>query len=130
MGLILRLLGGQFGGFILGGVGAVFLGLLALLWTADLDRDRWASIAGKRLGELTQCRANVESLDGALKRQNKAVDELKADAERRQKASAAALSDARRSADNLRRDAQRVLQVRPGADQCASADALILEALK
>ncbi|HYE38241.1 hypothetical protein [Methylocaldum sp.] len=129
MGVILRILAGKFGGFILGAVAAVLLGLFASLWVVSADRDKWRDVAGKRLGELQQCRSNVAVLDGALSRQNTAVAALKADAEKRQKASAAALSDARRSADGLRQDAQRVLQVRPGADQCASADALIIGSL-
>jgi hypothetical protein len=129
MGVILRILGGQFGGFILGAVGAVFLGLLGLLWLTDLDRDDWRKLAGKRLGELQQCRSNVAALDGALSLQNAAVNALKAEAEKRKAESDKALKSARSTADDLRRKAGRVLLARPGADQCASADALILDSV-
>jgi len=133
MGVILRILGGQFGGFILGAVGAavaaVVLTLLGLLWATDADRDHWRKLAGKRLAELDLCGANFAVVDGALTVQNDAVKALKAEADKRQAESAKELASARSTADDLRRKAGRVLQARPRADQCASADALILESL-
>lgn len=109
---------------------AAVLAVIGYVVWVHADRDRWRDLADKRLGELSQCQANVASLDGALKRQNKAVDDLKAEAKRREKQSAEALREARSTADGLRRKAQQVLQARPGADQCASADRLILESVQ
>lgn len=87
-------------------------------WQADFTRaDR----------DLRSCNNNLASTTGALNRQSLAVKALQAEAERRQRESAAALQDARRATTTARRAADAILLRRAGPDVCADALALIRE---
>lgn len=76
---------------------------------------------------LTTCHGNVERLDGALRTQGAAVTALKAESDRRTAAAAKALQTARTATEAANRRAGAILAAKPGADQCASAEALIME---
>lgn len=80
--------------------------------------------------DLRQCQANRITLTDALGRQNAAVAAMR-DADAQQAADAAkAVSEARRAADDANRRMAAIMRARPGADRCASADALILETIR
>lgn len=75
---------------------------------------------------LRTCQTNVTGLTVAIDRQNVAVEALKREGDARVAESAKAARSARAVAESLRRDADRILGVKVGADACASADAIIL----
>lgn len=71
----------------------------------------------------------LRDLEGKLKTSNAAVDQLKADADAREKATAAALKAARTQADRYRLRASQIAAARPTGDQCVAARALVVEVL-
>ena len=70
---------------------------------------------------LATCNVNLAATKGALDRQNLAVDALKAEADRRQRVSAQALSTARAGAAEARRRADAILSAPRGPDACQDA---------
>lgn len=70
---------------------------------------------------LATCNVNLANVTGALDRQNLAVDALKAEADRRQRVGAAALSTARLGAAEARRRADAILSAPRGPDACQDA---------
>ena len=147
---IIKLLAGAAGPYLIGGGAAVLalaIGAAAMLGArldharADLakaraalvdpvSKRRWQDLAIERGRDLATCRGNVERLDAALQRQNAAVKAFEA----RGQAMTAALAEAARAARISQLQAQReaagILQARPGADGCKSADRLILEVVR
>ena len=92
---------------------------------AAVTAERNAAIAN-----YARCQANEVTLTTALSRQNDAVVALR-EADAQQAADAAkAVSEARRATDDANRRMGAILRARPGADACASADALILETVR
>lgn len=82
------------------------------------------------IAQRDQCRANVLTLKSSLDVQNRAVEAMRAEGEARVAESRKAVSAARSVAESYRREAGRVLAVKAGPDVCASADALILGAVR
>ena len=74
---------------------------------------------------LATCSVNLANVTGALDRQNLAVDALKAEADRRQRVGAQALSTARLGAAEARRRADAILSTPAGPDACQDALAMI-----
>lgn len=74
---------------------------------------------------LATCSVNLANVTGALDRQNLAVDALKAEADRRQRIGAQALSTARLGAAEARRRADAILSAPRGPDACQDALAII-----
>lgn len=70
---------------------------------------------------LATCSVNLANVTGALDRQNLAVDALKAEADRRQRVGAQALSTARLGAAEARRRADAILSAPRGPDACQDA---------
>ena len=70
---------------------------------------------------LATCNVNLAATKGALDRQNLAVDALKAEADRRQRVGAQALSTARAGAAEARRRADAILSAPRGPDACQDA---------
>ena len=70
---------------------------------------------------LATCSVNLANVTGALDRQNLAVDALKAEADRRQRVGAQALSTARAGAAEARRRADAILSAPRGPDACQDA---------
>jgi hypothetical protein len=70
---------------------------------------------------LATCNVNLANVTGALDRQNLAVDALKAEADRRQRVGAQALSTARLGAAEARRRADAILSAPRGPDACQDA---------
>lgn len=103
---------------------------------AGLDREINGYIDGKgrRVPGLRQnlatCQDNRAELDRSLTRQNAAVTALKADRDRVAREGARDVANAEAETKTLRQRWERVLRARPGADQCASADRVILESLR
>jgi hypothetical protein len=129
-------------GFIRSPIGkyaAIALACIALIFTFALH-ERHAQYAKDQIHErkavaavqadLDTCHANDQALEASLAAQNSAVDRLKAEGDARVAASAKAVSSARAVAESYRQNAASILKARPGADKCASADALIAEAVR
>jgi len=70
---------------------------------------------------LATCNTSLANVTGALDRQNLAVDALKAEADRRQRVGAQALSTARLGAAEARRRADAILSAPRGPDACQDA---------
>ena len=70
---------------------------------------------------LATCNVSLTATKGALDRQNLAVDALKAEADRRQRVGAQALSTARAGAAEARRRADAILSAPRGPDACQDA---------
>lgn len=70
---------------------------------------------------LATCNVSLANVTGALDRQNLAVDALKAEADRRQRVGAQALSTARLGAAEARRRADAILSAPRGPDACVDA---------
>lgn len=80
--------------------------------------------------DLTNCRTNRITLEEATRRQNEAVAAAQAEGNRRVQAVTGQLANARQATASAERRAAAIMAARPGEDQCASADALILETLQ
>lgn len=97
-------------------------------YAKDLNHERKAVAAVQR--DLDTCRSNGQALEASLAAQNSAVTALKAESDARVAASVKAVSGARAVAESYRQSAASILRVRPAVDRCASADALIAEAVR
>lgn len=78
-------------------------------------------------GDLTQCRANRITLEDATRRQNEAVEAVRAQGEERISDLSKALDRSNRAAQTAQRNADRILAAQGTGDACADAEALILE---
>lgn len=79
---------------------------------------------------LTACKGNVDRLDGALKAQGAAVAAFKAESAQRSAEAAKALQQAQRATVAANQRVGAIMAAQPGADQCASAEALIAESIR
>lgn len=95
---------------------------------SDLIHERKAVAAVQR--DLDTCHANGQALEASLAAQNAHVTALEQESATRVAASAKAVSSARAVAESFRQSAASILRVKPGVDRCASADALIAEAVR
>lgn len=145
-GLALRLLGGLFSPRGLAALGLAALVIFAGVQTArlghaktdlaaarldlqaarttELDpstRQPWRETAKAAQGNLTSCRGNLVDAADALARQAAAVARLRAEAERQQQVSRAALRQAQTGRQAAEGRAAAILALRPGDDTCASA---------
>lgn len=93
---------------------------------AERDLQKMQTSLESARADLKTCRTNTTALTVAIDRQNLAVQRLEAESRAKVAESAKAARSARAVAESLRRDAERIMGVRVGADACASADALIL----
>lgn len=89
------------------------------LATATAERDQAKT-------DLTQCRTNNGNLQAGILQQGAEVLRLGAEGRARTEAAQRELDTARRASTTANRQADRVLATPVGADQCASADAVIL----
>lgn len=79
---------------------------------------------------LSTCQATNQTITAALAEQNTAVARMRADGELRAAQAAKDVQDARSVAESYRKRSAVALATKPGADACASADALILEMIR
>ena len=79
---------------------------------------------------LNQCQTNVKTLDAAVTAQNGAVAAFKADSLRRSAEAAKALTQARKATVAANQRIGALMAAKPGADQCKSAEALIMESVR
>lgn len=78
--------------------------------------------------DLRTCRGNTDALKASIAAQNEAVDALKREGEARVAESAKAVRSARAVAESARRDAARILAMKPASeDRCEAARRLIAE---
>lgn len=85
------------------------------------------SLAAVR-SDLTTCRSSVKALGASVAAQNEAVEALRREGETRAAESAKAVRSARAVAESARRDAARILAMKPAsADRCEAARRLIAE---
>lgn len=96
---------------------------------AKADRAINDRVTGWR-ARLDTCRANADQLDAALTRQNGAVAALAAESAQRSAAAAKALTAAQRATAAANQRVGAILAAKPGADQCTSAEALIMESIR
>lgn len=89
------------------------------LATVTADRDQAKT-------DLTQCRTNNGNLQAGIVRQGDEVLRLGAEGRARTESAQRELEAARGASNTANRRADRVLATPVGADQCASADAVIL----
>lgn len=78
---------------------------------------------------LNTCQGNVSWLDAAITRQNAAVEAWRAEGVRRSAEAAKALAAARSATAAANQRAGAIMSAKAGADQCASAEALIMETI-
>jgi hypothetical protein len=93
---------------------------------AESNLQKMQSARDAAVTSLKTCQGNVEGLNNAIDAQNAAVEAMKREGDAKVAESAKAARSARAAADSLRRDADRILGGKVGADACASADAIIL----
>jgi hypothetical protein len=95
---------------------------------------RWQDLAEDRARDLQTCRANTNTLQSAIDRQNASVAALKAEGDRRTTQAAAAVRDAQRGRSDAEARASKLAALKPaGADACArmnDADRAVLETLR
>ena len=147
MNFVLKLLGGSIGPYVLGGVGVLFalsIGFgqiqsfrlkhaktdLTAARAALIDpatKKTWQSEAEARARNLTTCHGNVDRLTASLATQEAAVAALKTQSAAWVAQSRKAAQDARAVAESYRQASREIMAAKPGADACASADALILK---
>jgi uncharacterized membrane protein YqiK len=78
--------------------------------------------------DLRTCQGNVSTLKASVAAQNAAVDALRREGEARVAESAKAVRSARAVAESARRDAARILAMKPASeDRCEAARRLIAE---
>jgi hypothetical protein len=93
------------------------------------ERKRMAPvIAGYEL-RIDRLLDQLRQADDKIKQANDAVDDLKAQADERERASKAALKAARTQADRYRLRASQIAAARPTGDQCVAARDLIVKTL-
>jgi hypothetical protein len=125
------LAGWQLKAVLAGIVVAVLAG--AMLWgrhdaVAD-ERRRMAPVIQSYQSRIDALLLRLRTADDALTTANAAIDQLKADADARQRVAAAALKAARTQADRYRLRASQIAAARPTGDQCEAARGLIVQTL-
>lgn len=116
----------------LAGLVVVILGGAVLWGRHDAVADERARMAPIIQSYETRIKALLSLLDQAdaeIKRANAQVDQLKIEADEREKASKAAVKAARTLADRYRLRASQIAAARPTGDQCQAARALVIETL-
>lgn len=83
-----------------------------------------------KAGELTQCQNDWLALDNARIHQNEALRAVAREGERRAALAQQAMADAQRANSATKSRIAAIQNAQAGADQCASSDALILEAMR
>jgi hypothetical protein len=138
MTLILSWLTSKLAGPILGACSGLLLAALIGLYIASQ-----ATEIGLRAGiktaqaqadgatrDLATCQGNQQALTKSLDAQNASLAALKAQGDAATASAAKALQAAAAATTAAQASATKVMAAKPGADVCASADALILETLK
>lgn len=96
--------------------------------------DRAAGTISLQRAQLTQCHDNTAALQASLDGQNRAVDQMKADSDKRLQASSDALHGAQKGRESAEARAAKLLALKPaGIDACArmmDADRAVLESLQ
>lgn len=116
-------------------LGGVVVAILAgvMLWgrhdaVAD-ERARMAPIIQSYETRIAALLSLLDQADAEVKKANKAVDDLKREADEREKASKAAVKAARTLADRYRLRASQIAAARPTGDVCVAARGLIIDVL-
>ena len=145
MSVIWGFLTSKLGGPVAAAVAVALALALSFVWAsgkaaeASLGRDvkardasivRLTSERDAARGDLTTCRNTRDAQKLELDAQSAAVRRWKGEAEANAARAAAALKDARASRERATRSAGAILAATPGADLCASADAIILGSVK
>lgn len=137
---LLRLLGGAIGPYVVGAVAAVMATMLVFggvqtirLSHAKRDIEKADAITALAQAKLVQCHDNTAALQASLDGQNRAVDQMKADSDKRLQASSDALHGAEKGRESAEARAAKLLALKPaGIDACArmmDADRAVLESL-
>jgi hypothetical protein len=132
--LALKLLTSRIAGPIGAGVSIVLL--LALLSSCALGKAKNREIekltvhVAKLSADLGTCRTNKVTLQNAIDRQNAAVAALAAEGQRRAAEARKALDAAQAGVAAANKRAGQLLAIKPGADRCASAEAIIIGGLE
>ena len=134
LALITGPLGRWIGGLLI--VGALLFGIHhhgdtqgAARERAKADRAINDPVTGWK-ARLGQCQANVAEQGRAIDAQNAAVGAWKAESLRRSAEAAKAVQQAQRATVAANQRAGAILAAKPGAEQCASAEALIMESIR
>ena len=98
----------------------MLLALLLLLGAAVFCAQRW----GREAGRLA-CAAQVQEVQGALRRQNQALVAMREEGARRSVQLSLALASGQAGQADAQAAAARLLAVRPEGDACRAAEALI-----
>lgn len=93
---------------------------------ARLEAAQALNAVAQLQANVATCKANGETLEGGIKRQNEAVEAVKADLERRLAISEAARKDAERRAGVEKNRAQGILNIKPTPGKTACEDAMDL----
>jgi len=138
MTLILSWLTSKLAGPILGACSGVLLIALIALWIASSATEAGlrsavktaqtqADAAGRNLAA---CQGNQDALTKSLNTQNASLVALKAQGDAATASADKAVAAASSASTAAQATAAKLLAAKPGADLCASADAMILETLK
>lgn len=138
MGTLIKLITSKLAGPIASGVAVLLaIALLAVSVKAAVTektlRDNLDQVTDQRdaaLRDFGTCRGNTDRLQAAVDRQNSALNALKTESDRKTAEAEKAASAARAASAKAASSAKAILAAKPGADMCASADALILGSLK
>jgi len=138
MTLILSWLTSKLAGPVLGACSGVLLIALIVLWVASTATEAGLRSSVKTAQaqadtasrNLVTCQGNQDALTKSLNTQNASLAALKAQGDAATAAADKALTAASTASHAAQASAATLLAAKPGADLCASADALILETLK
>jgi hypothetical protein len=110
---------------------AVLIGILFAIGSCGhrdgvaAERKRMAPVIAGYQVRIDRLLAQITDLEGKLTASNAAVDQLKADADERERSAAAQIRAARTEADRYRLRAAEIAAARPTGDQCEAAADLI-----
>ncbi|WP_150130993.1 hypothetical protein [Janthinobacterium sp. LM6] len=96
------------------------LAMLLLLGAAVFCAQRWGREAGR-----AACAAQVQEVQGLLRRQTQALSAMREEAARRSARARQALATAQAGQAGAQAAAARILALQPGDDACRAAEALI-----
>jgi hypothetical protein len=138
MTLILSWLTSKLAGPILGACSGVLLVALFALWIASSATEAGLRSSVKSAQaqtdaatrNLATCQGNQDALTKSLDAQNASLAALKARGDAATASADKAVAAASTASSAAQASAAKLLASKPGADLCASADALILETLK
>lgn len=101
---------------------------------ADRLHDQIHAPVNGYIAQVARCKANTTALDGALQRQNRAMDDLRASSAARLERTTRELATAQRTAAEYRAEASRLARATPvGVTQCdriLDVDAMVKEAFQ